>query len=131
MVPWDTRRLSSWGFSVFSLRRSVPATNPTTAYSQRSAAAAHGGRAGRVSAATPTSRLGHPLRWHDMQNGHHAGPLPDSPSTRRVPDAGRSYEALHPKRFLARYPLAPAVRVLGASVDELSEQPSVKRHHAV
>src|ERR1700693_1913469 len=82
---------------------------PTTVYSQRSPVAAHGERAGRVSAATPTSRLGHPLRWHDMQNGHHAGEIPGSPSTRRGPDAGRSYEALHLKRFLARYPLAPAV----------------------
>ena len=62
--------------------------------------------AGRVSAAVPTSRLADPLHGRDIQDGHHAGPLPDLPSTRRAPNLWRYHEATNRKRALVRCPLA-------------------------
>src|SRR5882672_5481713 len=90
-------------------RKSVPETNPTSVYSQRSPAASHGWQEGRVSAAKPTSRLGHPLYWLDTQDGHHDVPLPDSPLTQLGPEAGLSYESTNRKQSLERCPLAQAV----------------------
>src|SRR5277367_2790057 len=76
-------------------------------FTRNDLAVAPGSQAGTASDVRPNPRLADPLHWRGIRDGHHAGPLPDSPSTRRAPEAGRSYEAMHRKPARARCPLAP------------------------
>src|SRR5215468_375317 len=79
--PWDT--------AASAIRKFVAATNPGSVYSQRSVAACGWWLAGTAWAAGRMPRPADRPRWLDTEVARHGGRPPDSPSTRRVADAGQ------------------------------------------
>ncbi len=76
-------RLRDTGFS--AIRKSVPATNPISVYSQRPSATAHGSQEDTVWGAMPIPRLGNRRHWLDTQDGLHDVRPPGSLSTQLDP----------------------------------------------